>query len=100
MARLAPAVPEALGTAAAVALVGSLAPGPVGSLWPHSAPPFLQTWLMLLTVDCARYWLHRACHRFPSLWRLHAVHHSPEILYSLNSGRFHPLEKALHFCLD
>ena len=94
------ALPEALGAAAAGALDGSLAPSAVGSFWPHSAPPFLQTCLMLLTVDCARYWLHRACHRFPSLWRLHAVHHSPEILYSLNSGRFHPLEKALHFCLD
>ena len=94
------ALPEALGAAAAGALDGSLAPGAVGSFWPHSAPPFLQTCLMLLTVDCARYWLHRACHRFPSLWRLHAVHHSPEILYSLNSGRFHPLEKALHFRVD
>jgi len=94
------ALPEALGAATAVALAGSLAPGVVGSFWPHSAPPFVQTCLMLLAVDCMRYWLHRACHRFPLLWRLHAIHHSPEILYSLNSGRFHPLEKALHFCLD
>ena len=94
------ALPEALGAAAAVALAGSLAPGVVESFWPHSAPPLVQTCLMLLAVDCMRYWLHRACHRFPLLWRLHAIHHSPQILYSLNSGRFHPLEKALHFCLD
>jgi sterol desaturase/sphingolipid hydroxylase (fatty acid hydroxylase superfamily) len=94
------ALPEALGAAATVALAGSVSPGVVESFWPHSAPPLVQTCFMLLAVDCMRYWLHRACHRFPLLWRLHAVHHSPEILYSLNSGRFHPLEKALHFCLD
>jgi hypothetical protein len=36
----------------------------------------------------------------PPLWRLHEVHHSPEILYALNVGRFHPLEKVLHFGVD
>jgi len=55
---------------------------------------------MVLAVDLLRYALHRACHRYPLLWRLHEVHHSPEILYALNVGRFHPIEKALHFMLD
>ena len=73
------AMPEALGAAVAVALAGSLATGAVASSWPHSSPLFVQIGLMLLAVDCARYWLHRACHRFPSLWRLHAVHHAPEV---------------------
>jgi sterol desaturase/sphingolipid hydroxylase (fatty acid hydroxylase superfamily) len=68
--------------------------------WPHAWPLAAQTIAMLLAVDLMRYWLHRACHSFTPLWRLHEVHHSPEILYSLNTGRFHPLEKALHFSLD
>jgi sterol desaturase/sphingolipid hydroxylase (fatty acid hydroxylase superfamily) len=68
--------------------------------WPHSWPLALQVLLMVLVVDLLRYVLHRACHRYPLLWRLHKVHHSPEILYALNVGRFHPIEKALHFMLD
>jgi len=68
--------------------------------WPHHWPLAAQAILMVLTVDFVRYWLHRACHTFTPLWRLHEVHHSPDLLYSLNVGRFHPLEKALHFCAD
>jgi sterol desaturase/sphingolipid hydroxylase (fatty acid hydroxylase superfamily) len=68
--------------------------------WPHQWPLFGQAILMVLAVDLLRYWLHRACHTFPVLWRLHEVHHSPDILYTLNVGRFHPLEKVLQFSLD
>jgi sterol desaturase/sphingolipid hydroxylase (fatty acid hydroxylase superfamily) len=69
-------------------------------LWPHAWPVWAQALLMLVTADFLRYWLHRAAHRYPPLWRLHAVHHSPERLYWLNVGRFHPLEKALQMMLD
>ncbi|MEO8164807.1 MAG: sterol desaturase family protein, partial [Betaproteobacteria bacterium] len=68
--------------------------------WPHQWPLFGQALLMVLSVDLLRYWLHRACHTFSPLWRLHEVHHSPDILYTLNVARFHPLEKVLHFSLD
>ena len=68
--------------------------------WPHAWPLAAQILLMVLAVDFVRYWLHRACHRFTPLWRLHEVHHSPDLLYVANVGRFHPLEKALHFSLD
>ena len=68
--------------------------------WPHAWPLALQAVLMVLAVDFVRYWLHRACHRYDPLWRLHEVHHSPDILYVLNVARFHPLEKTLHFSLD
>jgi sterol desaturase/sphingolipid hydroxylase (fatty acid hydroxylase superfamily) len=70
------------------------------SWWPHAWPLAAQIIVMVLTVDFVRYWLHRACHYFIPLWRLHEVHHSPDILYTLNVARFHPLEKTLHFCLD
>jgi sterol desaturase/sphingolipid hydroxylase (fatty acid hydroxylase superfamily) len=68
--------------------------------WPHAWPLAAQAVAMLLIIDFTRYWLHRACHVYPPLWRLHEVHHSPDILYVLNVARFHPLEKALHFCVD
>jgi ornithine lipid hydroxylase len=70
------------------------------SLWPGDWPLILQIILMVFAVDLMRYWLHRAAHKYTVLWRLHEVHHSPDIIYVLNVGRFHPLEKVLQFSLD
>lgn len=70
------------------------------SLWPSHLPDSVQVVLMILLADFLRYWLHRASHEFMPLWQLHAVHHSPDKLYWLNVGRFHPLEKALQFLFD
>jgi len=65
-------------------------------LWPHHWPIFLQLLLMLIIAEFGRYWLHRWSHNNKWLWRLHAVHHSPERLYFFNAGRVHPLEKVLY----
>lgn len=73
---------------------------PTTLLWPHSWPVWLQVLLMVLVVDLLRYWLHRASHEIPWLWRLHAVHHSVGKLYWLNTARFHVFEKALQMCAD
>lgn len=73
---------------------------PVTQWWPHRWPIWLQAVLMVFTVDFLRYWLHRAAHENNYLWRLHAVHHSVEQLYWLNTSRFHPVEKALQMSLD
>ena len=70
------------------------------ALWPHDWPVWSQAIIMLLLADLLRYWLHRASHEWPLLWRLHAVHHSPHKVYWLNVARFHPLEKALQFMFD
>ncbi|MCI5066404.1 sterol desaturase family protein [bacterium] len=69
-------------------------------LWPHALPAIVQLGLMLLLADFLRYWLHRAYHRYPALWRFHAVHHSPTKLYFVNVGRFHPIEKAVQYVFD
>lgn len=69
-------------------------------LWPHGQPIAVQALLMLVLADLLRYWLHRAFHKFESMWRFHAVHHSPHRLYWVNVGRFHPIEKAVQFCAD
>ena len=72
----------------------------IDDLWPHRWPVAAQACLMLLLADLARYWLHRAFHKVPALWRWHAVHHSPQRLYWLNVGRFHPLDKAAQYLVD
>ncbi len=63
--------------------------------WPQDWPLLAQLALMLLIAEFGRYWIHRAAHTVPWLWRLHAVHHSPNRLYFLNAARFHPLEKLI-----
>lgn len=90
----------ALITLALVEAAAAWFAGPDLGLWPDHWPIAAQALLMLLLADLLRYWLHRASHAWPLLWRLHAVHHSPFGLYFLNVGRFHPLEKCLQFCLD
>ncbi|MCW5606009.1 MAG: sterol desaturase family protein, partial [Burkholderiales bacterium] len=94
------AVPQALVAASLIAIAGWRHDASAGGWWPHHWPLLVQVVAMVLAVDFMRYWLHRACHTFLPLWRLHEVHHSPDILYTLNVGRFHPFEKALHFSLD
>ena len=87
----------------ALAFVQSLmavTPPLIVDLWPHDYPVWVQALLMLLLADFLRYWLHRAAHTLPWLWRFHAVHHSPKKLYWINVGRFHPLDKGLQFLLD
>ena len=72
----------------------------IDGLWPVGIPLAAQVCLMLLAADFPRYWLHRAFHGVPTMWRLHAVHHSPHQLYWLNVGRFHPIEKSIQYAVD
>ncbi len=62
-------------------------------LWPHHWNLVAQLALVLVLCEFGRYWFHRFAHSVPWLWNLHAVHHSPNRLYWLNAGRFHPLER-------
>jgi sterol desaturase/sphingolipid hydroxylase (fatty acid hydroxylase superfamily) len=56
------------------------------------APLWLQAPLAVVLGDVAVYWFHRACHHFPPLWRVHAVHHSAAHLDWLAAHREHPLD--------
>jgi ornithine lipid hydroxylase len=94
------ALPQALAALRVVALATWMHERAPSSWWPHDWPLWAQVAVVVLAVDFMRYWLHRACHRYLPLWKLHEVHHSPDILYVLNVGRFHPFEKTLHFALD
>jgi sterol desaturase/sphingolipid hydroxylase (fatty acid hydroxylase superfamily) len=74
--------------------------GWTSDIWPVHWPILAQLALKVVAGDFFRYWLHRAAHTWPPLWRLHEVHHHPEKLYTTNVFRFHPLEKALQFFCD
>ena len=96
------ALPYALSLAATIWLADWLRSGGIAveGFWPHGLPAAVQVVMMLMAADFARYWLHRAFHRYDLMWRYHAVHHSPHRLYWLNVGRFHPFEKAGQYALD
>ncbi|MEM1111844.1 MAG: sterol desaturase family protein [Pseudomonadota bacterium] len=62
------------------------------------APWALAFVVALLAFNLADYWVHRAMHRYPLLWRLHAVHHSDTAFDLTTAYRNHPLESMLFFC--
>lgn len=64
-------------------------------LWPRDVPLFFSVLLALGLSGFLPYWLHRIAHeKSRLLWDLHAVHHAPSRVYSLNALRAHPLNTA------
>jgi sterol desaturase/sphingolipid hydroxylase (fatty acid hydroxylase superfamily) len=57
--------------------------------------PFVPRWAAIgvgiVAMDGCNWLAHWSNHRFPSLWRLHALHHSQEEMSILTSFRTHPL---------
>ena len=58
-------------------------------------PVLLQVAVLLLVADFAQYWVHRAFHTIPALWRFHAVHHSAEAMDWLAGSRLHLVDAVL-----
>lgn len=52
-------------------------------------PLLLQVLLIMLVTDLAQYWVHRAFHHFPMLWRFHRIHHSVQAMDWLAGSRLH-----------
>jgi lathosterol oxidase len=60
-----------------------------------SALPFAaQVVLLLFVADLTQYWVHRAFHAVPWLWRFHVVHHSAEAMDWLAGSRLHLVDAA------
>lgn len=55
----------------------------------RSLPGVVQFALILVFTDLTQYWIHRAFHYFPWLWKFHAVHHSAETMDWLAGSRLH-----------
>jgi lathosterol oxidase len=60
--------------------------------WIRAQPLVLQLAAIVLTADFVQYWVHRAFHRVPWLWRFHAVHHSSRALDWLAGSRPHVVD--------
>ena len=64
-------------------------------IWPSQWPLLAQLAIAAVLGEFGNYWIHRLMHRVDPLWKIHALHHSPEHLYLLASGRSHPLNAAI-----
>lgn len=57
------------------------------------ALPFaVEALVAVLVADLVQYWIHRAYHEVPWLWRFHAVHHSAKVLDWMAGSRLHLVE--------
>jgi sterol desaturase/sphingolipid hydroxylase (fatty acid hydroxylase superfamily) len=53
---------------------------------------------IFLIDDFTRFYLHRLYHRYPLLWRFHAVHHSATLLTPFTLYRMHIVEMLINSC--
>lgn len=51
----------------------------------------------LVVFDFCYYWLHRAQHRWPLLWRFHRFHHADPVLSASSATRHHWVEESLRY---
>ena len=62
----------------------------------HDAVTGLPLWasigIGLIVAELGSYWAHRWAHRSPTLWRFHAIHHTPEHIDWLINTRAHPID--------
>jgi sterol desaturase/sphingolipid hydroxylase (fatty acid hydroxylase superfamily) len=59
------------------------------------APWAVQFTLSVVVAELCAYWLHRAMHHVPLLWRVHAVHHGASDVRWWTTFRFHPVDGVL-----
>jgi sterol desaturase/sphingolipid hydroxylase (fatty acid hydroxylase superfamily) len=52
--------------------------------------------LVFFASDLVGYWMHRAMHRVPLLWRFHRLHHDAHETTWIDAWRQHPLDFVLH----
>lgn len=57
--------------------------------WVQALPLVLQVLGCLILADFSQYWIHRAFHRIPVLWRFHKIHHSVETMDWIAGSRLH-----------
>ncbi len=60
--------------------------------WVGALPFLVQFAAIMFLTDLVQYWVHRAFHRVPWLWRFHAVHHAARSMDWMAGARLHFLE--------
>lgn len=68
---------------------------PFEGIWPRDLPIIVQLLIAVVFADLGFTLVHYFSHRWPLLWRLHAVHHGVPRLYGLNGLVRHPLHQTL-----
>jgi len=63
--------------------------------WVAAQPFVLQFAALLFVADLTQYWVHRAFHRVPWLWRFHRIHHSADAMDWLAGSRLHLVDVAV-----
>jgi len=60
-----------------------------------SQPLVIQFVEILVLTDFVQYWVHRAFHQVPMLWRFHRIHHSADVMDWLAGSRLHLVDVAV-----
>ena len=68
--------------------------------WPDHWPMVFQAMLGLVIAEFGLYFAHRLAHEHLSLWRFHALHHSVQRLWVVNTGRFHFMDSLIKIGLS
>ncbi len=63
--------------------------------WVRELPFAAQFVLILFVADLTQYWVHRAFHGVPALWRFHRIHHSADVMDWLAGSRLHLVDVAV-----
>jgi len=95
-------IAAAIGTSfpMAVAIVAQPFLSHKANIWPDQLPMALQVVLGLIIAEFGLYLAHRLAHEYLSLWRFHALHHSVERLWVINTGRFHIIDSLFKIALS
>ncbi|QND53038.1 sterol desaturase family protein [Phyllobacterium sp. 628] len=84
----------------AVAIVAQPALSTKMHIWPTEWPLAIQVVLGLIIAELGLYIAHRLAHEKLALWRFHALHHSVERLWVVNTGRFHIIDSLFKIVLS
>ena len=60
--------------------------------WVGALPFVVQFFAIMFLTDLVQYVVHRCFHRYPRLWRFHAVHHSARSMDWIAGARMHFIE--------
>ena len=93
-------VAAAIITTFVMAAAMAIEPSSPSLFWPSTWPLVPQVVLGLLIAELGLYVAHRLAHEWTPLWRFHALHHSVERLWVVNTGRFHIVDTVLKIALS
>lgn len=83
------AVADSIGKNLAILIAMKLTSGRVDFPLYYSVP------MAVIAMEFFGYWVHRATHQEGFLWKVHAIHHTPDQIFTWNNNKMHPLNIIL-----